>query len=133
MTVYLIHLFFFIFKSRNLIMLRLPLSSYFSPFTRHIEAHFALWPRLVSFRAFFPNTRKAFSLEAQPRLGRGTNENTNGLIRQYFPKNKDMSEITREDIEWVEQRLNNRPRKCLGFKTPNEVFFSTYSPVALGT
>ncbi len=64
---------------------------------------------------------------------RGTNENTNGLIRQYFPKNKDLSRITREDIEWVEQRLNNRPRKCLGFKTPNEVFFNTYSPIALGS
>jgi IS30 family transposase len=64
---------------------------------------------------------------------RGTNENTNGLIRQYFPKNKDLSGITRKDIEWVEERLNNRPQKCLGFKTPNEVFFSTYSPVALGS
>jgi IS30 family transposase len=64
---------------------------------------------------------------------RGTNENTNGLIRQYFPKDKDLSNITWEDIEWVERRLNNRPRKCLGFKTPNEVFFGTYSPVALGS
>jgi IS30 family transposase len=64
---------------------------------------------------------------------RGTNENTNGLIRQYFPKDRDLSDITRENIEWAEQRLNNRPRKCLGFKTPNEVFFNTYSPVALGS
>jgi len=62
---------------------------------------------------------------------RGTNENTNGLIRQYFPKDKDLCDITQEDIEWVERRLNNRPRKCIGFKTPNEVFFGTYSPVAL--
>lgn len=64
---------------------------------------------------------------------RGTNENTNGLIRQYFPKDKDLSTITREETAWVEQRLNNRPRKCLGFKTPNEVFFNTYSPVALAS
>ena len=64
---------------------------------------------------------------------RGTNENTNGLIRQYFPKDMDLSAITQEEIEWVEQRLNNRPRKCLGFSTPNEVFFGTYSPVALGS
>jgi IS30 family transposase len=64
---------------------------------------------------------------------RGTNENTNGLIRQYFPKDKDLSAITREEIGWVEQRLNNRPRKCLAFKTPDEVFFSTYSPVALAS
>lgn len=64
---------------------------------------------------------------------RGTNENTNGLIRQYFPKDKDLSAITQEEIEWVEERLNKRPRKCIGFKTPYEVFFDTYSPVALGS
>jgi IS30 family transposase len=64
---------------------------------------------------------------------RGTNENMNGLIRQYFPKDKDLCAITREEIEWVEHRLNNRPRKCLGFKTPNEVFFSIYSPVSLAS
>jgi len=64
---------------------------------------------------------------------RGTNENTNGLIRQYFPKGMDLSRVTQEQVAAVERRLNNRPRKCLGFKTPNEVFFGTYSPVALGT
>lgn len=64
---------------------------------------------------------------------RGTNENTNGLIRQYFPKDKDLSTITEEDLHAVEERLNARPRKCLDFKSPAEVFFGTYSPVALGT
>lgn len=64
---------------------------------------------------------------------RGTNENTNGLIRQYFPKGMDLSKVTPEDVAGVERRLNHRPRKCLGFKTPNEVFFGTYSPVALGS
>jgi transposase, IS30 family len=54
---------------------------------------------------------------------RGLNENTNGLIRQYFPKSYDFSEATNEQIEVVMQSLNNRPRKALGFKTPNEVFF----------
>ncbi|MCH7764333.1 MAG: IS30 family transposase [Candidatus Marinimicrobia bacterium] len=54
---------------------------------------------------------------------RGTNENTNGLIRQYFPKNRDFRTITDEEIIHAMKRLNNRPRKRLGFKTPNQVFF----------
>jgi IS30 family transposase len=64
---------------------------------------------------------------------RGTNENTNGLIRQYFPKGMDLSKVTPEAVAAVERRLNDRPRKCLGFRTPNEVFYGTYSPVALGS
>jgi IS30 family transposase len=59
---------------------------------------------------------------------RATNENMNGLIRQYFPKKRNFATITQQEIEFVMERLNNRPRKCLGFKTPNEVFFN-YSPV----
>lgn len=54
---------------------------------------------------------------------RGTNENTNGLIRQYFPKGTRFEEITDEQIRIVQERLNRRPRKTLGFKTPYEVFF----------
>ena len=54
---------------------------------------------------------------------RGSNENMNGLIRQYFPKGCDFTTITDEEIEFVMSRLNNRPRKCLGFKTPFEVFY----------
>jgi len=54
---------------------------------------------------------------------RGTNENTNGLVRQYFPKKSDFSKITDREIKKVVERLNNRPRKTLGYKTPNEVFF----------
>ena len=56
---------------------------------------------------------------------RGTNENTNGLIRQYFPKHRDFSTITQEEINMVMNRLNNRPRKTLGYKTPNHVFFNS--------
>ena len=52
---------------------------------------------------------------------RGTNENTNGLIRQYFPKKCDFRTITDEQIQEAMDKLNNRPRKCLGFRTPNEV------------
>ncbi len=49
---------------------------------------------------------------------RGTNENTNGLIRRYFPKKTDFSNITEQQLKQVQQRLNNRPRKVLGYKTP---------------
>jgi IS30 family transposase len=54
---------------------------------------------------------------------RGLNENTNGLVRQYFPKKSEFSKITDKQINQVVTRLNNRPRKTLGYKTPNEVFF----------
>jgi IS30 family transposase len=49
---------------------------------------------------------------------RGTNENTNGLIRQYIPKDTKFNDLTCVDIEFVESRLNTRPRKCLSFATP---------------
>ena len=55
---------------------------------------------------------------------RGANENTNGLIRQYIPKGTDFSEITDEFVSWVENKLNNRPIKRLGYLTPNEKFNS---------
>ena len=63
---------------------------------------------------------------------RGTNENTNGLIRQYFSKNRSFSTITDEEINLVMDKLNNRPRKSLGFKTPNQVFYN-HNRVALTT
>ena len=55
---------------------------------------------------------------------RGTNENTNGLIRQYFPKGTDFSLMTRAEIKKVEEMLNSRPRKVLQFYTPMESFYS---------
>ena len=64
---------------------------------------------------------------------RGTNENTNGLIRQYFPKNRDFRTITDSEIIRAMKRLNNRPRKRLGYKTPNEVFFGESFNVVLTT
>jgi IS30 family transposase len=62
---------------------------------------------------------------------RGSNENMNGLVRQYFPKKTDFSTISDEDIATVMHKLNHRPRKCLDFLTPFEVFFK--DTVALET
>jgi len=53
---------------------------------------------------------------------RGSNENTNGLIRQYFPKGTDFSKITDDEVCEVQRKLNNRPRKTLGWKTPREAY-----------
>ena len=56
---------------------------------------------------------------------RGTNENTNGLIRQYFPKGTDFRDITHQEVRRVENLLNDRPRACLRFRTSREVFFGS--------
>jgi IS30 family transposase len=53
---------------------------------------------------------------------RGTNENTNGLLRQYFPKGSDLGKITQTELDRVVRLLNTRPRKRLGYKTPQQVF-----------
>ena len=62
---------------------------------------------------------------------RGSNENMNGLLRQYFPKKCDLKTITDKKIHHAMNKLNSRPRKCLDFKTPLEVFFN--QPVALNS
>ena len=62
---------------------------------------------------------------------RGLNENTNGLIRQYYPKKTSLVSVDKQKLADVQNKLNNRPRKTLGFDTPEQLFL--YSLVALGT
>ena len=59
---------------------------------------------------------------------RGLNENTNGLVRQYFPKGTDFATLTATDVQRVEDLLNNRPRKALNYYSPNEVFAKLTAP-----
>ena len=54
---------------------------------------------------------------------RGTNENANGLLREYFPTGSDLTLVDDQTIQLWENKLNNRPRKCLNWKTPYEVFY----------
>ncbi|MBX2886417.1 MAG: IS30 family transposase [Granulosicoccus sp.] len=63
---------------------------------------------------------------------RGGNENANGLVRQYFPKGTDFTTLKQQDLDRTMRRLNNRPRKCLDMKTPNQVAFGVDPTVALG-
>ena len=67
---------------------------------------------------------------------RGVNENTNGLVRQYIPKSRYFDTVTDDEIDFIMHRLNHRPRKTLGYRTPHEVFFNTktqFTGVALGS
>lgn len=66
---------------------------------------------------------KLYVCDPQRPNQRGTNENTIGLIRQYIPKGKPISLISAQELAQIEFELNNRPRECLGFKTPAEVLF----------
>ncbi|MDP1664910.1 MAG: IS30 family transposase, partial [Methylobacter sp.] len=78
--------------------------------------------------------RNRISIDERPeivaqktRIGdweRGLNENTNGLIRQYFTKGSSFENITDDAVEAVMHKLNHRPRKTLNFRTPHEVFFA---------
>jgi IS30 family transposase len=73
--------------------------------------------RLLGTRFFFATPHHAWE--------RGTNENTNGLLRQYLPKGTNLQFLTQRQCALIAARLNNRPRRRLGFKTPNEVYHGT--------
>jgi IS30 family transposase len=67
----------------------------------------------LGFRTFFAHPYRSWE--------RGTNENTNGLLRQYCPKRSDFAQLTPQRVARIEYALNNRPRKCLAYRTPAEV------------
>ena len=77
--------------------------------------------RLLKMRVYFAHPYSSWE--------RGTNENTNGLLRQYLPKSMPLSQLTAWQLESTIRELNNRPRKCLNYRTPAEVFWER--PVAL--
>lgn len=79
-------------------------------------AHHYLIDELLNSKSFFAHPYHSWE--------RGLNENTNGLIRQYFPKKTDFSKITKEEVKRVQNLLNERPRKTLKYKTPNEIFLN---------
>ena len=68
--------------------------------------------KLLSMRSYFDNEYH--------RWERGTNENTNGLLRQFFPKGTNFHQVSQWLLDKVEKLLNNRPRKCLSVRTPWE-------------
>jgi len=86
-------------------------------------SHHAKLTEQTGIRVFFANPYSSWE--------RGTNENTNGLIRAYFPKRTNFSRVTDAEIAYVEDLLNNRPRKCLNWRTPNEALADELA-VAIG-
>lgn len=66
---------------------------------------------------------KVYFAEPHKPWQRGTNENTNDMLRFFFPKGFDFRTVSQDDVDFVVALLNNRPRKCLGWKSPAEVFF----------
>ena len=87
-------------------------------FARHAEIDHAL---------------KSTSYFADPYAAwqRGSNENTNGLVRQYLPKSRQFHTVTEEELAMIMDRLNHRPRKRLNWKTPHQVFMPSFTRVAL--
>ena len=82
---------------------------------KEFSNHFAVTEALNNVPFYFPDPHAPWQ--------RGTNENTNGLIREYLPKSKEIATVDNSTINQMIEKLNNRPRKCLDWRTPYEVFF----------
>ena len=87
-------------------------------------------------KEFYQHTKIAKALKAETYFCRpyhswekGLNENTNGLIRQYFPKQTDFRNISDREIRRVQDELNHRPRKTLGYETPSVLFLNLFQPL----
>jgi len=77
---------------------------------------YAALERATAARFYFATPHQAWE--------RGTNENTNGLLRQYLPKGQSMAHLTQHDCHRIARKLNRRPRKRLGYRTPEECYVS---------
>ena len=91
------------------------------------RAEHARWAQRLAIQIFVADPHSPWQ--------RGTTENTHGLLRQYLPKGTDLSGDTPREFNAIAHRLNTRPRKCLDFATPLEVFtqWRHHSPGARGT
>ena len=112
--------------TRALVQMLLPLKKQVLTITVDNGKEFALHQKIA--KALDANVYFAHPYHAWER---GLNEHVNGLVRQYFPKNYDFNKISKEKIVFVQNRLNQRPRKSLKFEKPENIFFNNL--VALGT
>ncbi|MBS3670005.1 IS30 family transposase [Vreelandella boliviensis] len=85
------------------------------------------WLRIRQSRRRWPGGERRYLLLCPCSGQRGSNENTNGLVRQYFPKGTDFRQVTDAELRRVVRMLNDRPRKRLGYRTPAQVFLGEYS------
>lgn len=121
-------------KSRWLIASRLPdrrADTVAAGHIQHLSALPTTWRRTSTLDngkefAAFPRVEQAtgvrvFFADAYAAWQRGLNENTNGLLRRSFPKGTDFSQVSNRQLARVVHQLNNRPRKCLGYRTPAEL------------
>jgi IS30 family transposase len=101
----------------------------------HARVHTLTWDNGSEFagHALIDIALKAKSYFAMPYLPwqRGCNENFNGLVRQYVPQGCDIDAFSEEEIQHIEDKLNQRPRKRLGYNSPQHVFDKSFKRVAL--
>uniref|UniRef100_UPI0003B508E4 IS30 family transposase n=1 Tax=Bavariicoccus seileri TaxID=549685 RepID=UPI0003B508E4 len=84
---------------------------------KEFSQHARLTEELNNTQIYFPDPHAPWQ--------RGSNENTNGLLREYSPKSVDLTDATDEEIQGWATKLNTRPKKCLNWKTPYEIFYKT--------
>jgi IS30 family transposase len=69
---------------------------------------------------------EVYYCEAHSPWQKGSNENMNGRLRKYLPKNAKINLITQEELDLIAEKMNRCPRKCIGYKTPNELFIQQH-------